>query len=121
MEIIHEKTGIRVLAPDSTRAPDVDHLRVLLDAYAVYRERNDDRGDVWRRSGLKGQVFQMFSMAERAFWTLFRIGKTPKEDHLRDTINYAVFGLRIMRETQAEMVRQPQTSERKMANGEWPW
>lgn len=97
---------------------DVDGLlpafRVMLDALAVMDNRNAQRQNVWARSGIRGQVFHLFSKAERAFTKAMR-GELPSEDDFLDAINYAVFG-ELLRRGPAVV---PGVGPRM--TGEWPW
>ncbi len=79
---------------------------VVMTALARMQERNSKRKGVWKRSGLKGQVFHLFAKAERVFTRVQR-NEMPDDDDLIDAINYAIF---------AEVLRR-----RGDINGRWPW
>jgi hypothetical protein len=84
-------------------------IDVLLRSWAVMHDRQAKRPDVWRRSGAKGMVFELFAKAERLFTNVM----ADQADHdearaeLLDIVNYAIFAhVQI-------------TSGNK--NGKWPW
>lgn len=82
------------------------HIEALLDAATVVAERSGQRGEVWRRSGIKGACFQLMAKAERAFSEAMS-GQTPDPDNFIDAINYAAFALRLLDSENVE--------------GSWPW
>lgn len=103
MEIVNNE--IRVLLPDSTSPEDQEHLQILLSAFLVYQKRNSgQRREVWRHSGVTGQVVHLFAKAERAFQAVLE-GYVPDPDHFLDAINYAAFAIRLGNDLK----------------GQWPW
>lgn len=104
MEVVHK--GFRMLVPDATSSDDVDVARVLLRTYELYLERNSERKAVWKNSGLKGQTFNIFSKAERAFHEIEH-GELPNMDNYLDGILYNVFGAILRAEEDVY--------------GTWPW
>ncbi len=100
-----EKAVLRMMGlPDDPGLQE--HTRHLLRALSLHAEREQERQGVWRRSGLRGQVFHLFAKAERAFSEVMR-GDVVNDDHFYDAINYATFALRL-----------PHEGDR---NGDWPW
>jgi hypothetical protein len=93
------------------------HAQVLVQAFATYTVRDRERRGVWRRSGIKGQVFHLFAKAERAFMEVMQ-GRAPNNDHFIDAINYAVFAARLIDDFDLTHARVPADAE---LNGEWPW
>jgi hypothetical protein len=91
---------------------------VLMEALAVYKERNARYGDAWRRSGWRGTLTDLRRKIERAWSFLWSaeprdvvevqawqdadpkpIDADPVDvDDLIDIINYAVFSIRAVRE-----------------------
>lgn len=104
--------------------PDEDHLRehfeVLLDAMKIHAERERERSGVWRRSGIKGQVFHCLAKAERAFSQAMR-GELPNWDNFMDLINYAAFGARLLIAKDWELGRGSQRTDDERLAGAWPW
>lgn len=82
------------------------YKQAIAEAAAVYTDRQEARQEVWRRSGVKGQVFHLHAKAERAFSATIQ-GRRPDPDDLRDMINYAAFALILLEESDM--------------NGSWPW
>ncbi len=86
----------------------VEHERVLMEALAIYKERNAKYGDAWRRSGWRGTLTDLRRKIERAWVSLWHAEPLPCEspdhdrreqtDDLFDIINYAVFSIRAHRE-----------------------
>lgn len=84
----------------------IRHIEALLDAATIVAGRSGQRGEVWRRSGIKGACFQLMAKAERAFSEAMS-GQTPDPDNFIDAINYAAFALRLLDSEDVE--------------GVWPW
>ncbi len=91
---------------DADLSPQLDHISQLIEAAHVVIERSGQRGQVWRRSGVKGASFQLMAKAERAFSEVMA-GRRPDPDNYIDAINYAAFALRLMADGEAK--------------GCWPW
>lgn len=85
----------------------VEHIEKLLDAAAIVAARSDQRGDVWRRSGIKGACFQLMAKAERAFSEAMS-ERVPDPDNFIDAINYAAFALLLL-------------DDAADIDGDWPW
>lgn len=83
-------------------------FRPMVNAMFLYVERNRRRRGVWRRSGLKGQVFHIFAKAERLFEQIMHDGEHDPEEII-DLINYAAFADRLSTGTVQD------------AKGTWPW
>jgi hypothetical protein len=96
-----------------------EHEAVLMEALAIYRERNAKYGDAWRRSGWRGTLTDLRRKIERAWSFLWnaepgeRVEVTafqdkdpsyvagegmPDFDDVFDIINYAAFTIRAGRE-----------------------
>jgi hypothetical protein len=92
--------------------------QVFRACVSLYRERNAERGEVWRRSGVRGQVFHVYAKAERAFMQVMR-GELPNPDHFVDLINYAAFTLILLMEHEDR--GEDELGQAPALNGEWPW
>jgi hypothetical protein len=92
--------------------------RIFRACVSLYRERTTERGDVWRRSGVRGQTFHVYAKAERAFMQVMR-GELPNPDHFVDLINYATFALILI--TEFEDRGEDELGQAPALNGEWPW
>jgi hypothetical protein len=91
--------------------------------FDLFVERNRERHSVWRRSGLRGQTFEVFAKAERAYTQVFTAQEVPNRDHYRDMINYSIFALILMDEDESrKRDRSFDDRERfkKLMHGEWP-
>lgn len=79
-----------------------EHLRVLMEAMDIWKERNQKYRDNWRRQGLRGNLFKLRWKVERAWQHLWNMDKgmegVPDVDDLLDSINYAVCAIRLARE-----------------------
>ncbi len=100
--------------PDSVAA----QYAVLEEALDVYIERHRQRGDLWRKYGWRGMLYDVRVCAERAWVRWFgaepvtvdvrRFGDPEPQhlnaaehlhvDELLDVINYAAMGIRAIRE-----------------------
>lgn len=87
---------------------NMQQFRPMVNAMFLYVEKNRRRRGVWRRSGLKGQVFHIFAKAERLFEIIMHDGEHDPEEII-DLINYAAFADRLS------------TGEVKDMKGTWPW
>lgn len=83
-------------------------FRPMVNAMFLYVERNRRRRGVWRRSGLKGQVFHIFAKAERLFELIMHNSEFDPEEII-DLINYAAFADRLSAGEVGDM------------KGTWPW
>lgn len=110
--------GYRMLVPESETWSDHEVAKVLLTAYEKYRERNAKRKGVWMRSGVKGQVHNVFSKAERAFIDV-EAGELPDPDHLEDLIIYSAFALILGDHKTCSAIAD--WSDEKRLKGEWAW
>lgn len=92
---------------DSTEARE--HLAVLRAALAIYADRSPGRGDTWRRAGVRGMVFNIYSKAERVWYRFMRkTGQHSSDtDDLIDLINYSAFAVRAIADASWD--------------GDWPW
>jgi hypothetical protein len=104
----HAGTGIRVeirpkeLAVDSVSDADVN-LRleaVFTRCLAIFRERNKQHKDSWRREGWRGCLFNLRRKVERAWDYLWGFDPYLREglpeidvDDLLDSINYAALAI----------------------------
>jgi hypothetical protein len=102
-----EEPGFTLTGP-LTRT-EKEWIDVMLRSWTIMHDRQAKRSDVWRRSGAKGMVFELFAKTERLFINVM----ADQADHdearaeLLDIVNYAVFAhVQI-------------TSGNK--NGKWPW
>jgi hypothetical protein len=95
---------------DGGSPSSIEFSQAVLDAAEIYSIRNKERGGLWRRSGLKGQAFQLYSKAERLFMATQRSSVVVDDlhEHARDSIVYAIFA-HILVNSGPDM------------NGEWPW
>ena len=86
--------------------PDL-YLQVLQECRSIYEERGKRRGELWRRQGWRGQLFNMRTCMERV-WTEFwnadpsELARKMKageldDDNLLDLINYTVFCIVLIR------------------------
>jgi len=82
-------------------------------AFHLYLQREGERKSVWRRSGLKGTVFMLYTKADRAFQQTFSLGQVPNIDHFVDAVVYGAFGM--------VYLTQPEDDKRDPLNGVWPW
>lgn len=89
---------------------------VLQRCFDKFVERNRERHGVWRRSGLRGMGHEIFAKAERAYIQTNVVGEVPDRDHYEDIINYAVFALIMMDQTD----RLPKPYHQPLLYGEWP-
>jgi hypothetical protein len=103
----HEgKPGTVTITIADLTIEQAEQLDAILPAIKIIGERGGEGGrQVWRNSGVKGQVFHVFAKAERAFQQVIEQGQRPNPDHLLDLINYAAFALRLGDDL----------------NGDWPW
>lgn len=95
------------------------HREVLEQARALYQERGIERGEVWKRSGVRGQVFHLLAKAERAFQQC-EAGQVPNRDHFIDMINYAAFAVRLIDEFPGGEFEDGNFT-RLILDGSWPW
>jgi hypothetical protein len=88
---------------------NLEQEAVLMEALAIYKERNARYGDAWRRSGWRGTLTDLRRKIERAWTFLWHAQPRPPErqlplreedeiDDLFDIVNYAVFSIRAHRE-----------------------
>jgi hypothetical protein len=79
----------------------VEQLAVLLEAFAVFVERNKRYRDVWKKSGWKGSLFDIRKKVTR-MWSVFWHGhpdeKAKECDDAIDSINFAAFFVRNVRD-----------------------
>jgi hypothetical protein len=83
------------------------YTQVLMECEQIYQERGKRRGELWRRQGWRGQLFNMRTCMERAweeFWAaepqeLVRKMEAGEldDDNLLDLINYTVFCIVLVR------------------------
>lgn len=83
---------------------ELEHVLVLVEAFNIIRDRQSEREEIWRESGIKGQAFHCYAKAERAFRQA-QAGQVPNKDHFLDLINYATFAVRLGDDLE----------------GSWPW
>jgi hypothetical protein len=84
-----------------------EQMSILIEAFAIYLEREATRGGVWKNSGAKGMAFQLMSKAERSFHLTMTEQSQAVQDEALDCINYAAFLLRQLRADDY--------------NGRWQW
>lgn len=90
-------------------------LRVLLEAYAIYLQRQSEHGDkVWKASGWRGMLVDMRKKLDRAWFKFWdRDAGVPlvtddaSLDSAIDLINFTAF-----------FIRQVRAGDR---DGSWPW
>lgn len=93
----------RLMAEDADlTVSEAEQLTVLLDAFLIFRERNARYHDVWQQSGWRGSLYDLRKKVTR-LWATFWQGKPSDAqradvDDALDTINYAVFFIRNMRQ-----------------------
>jgi hypothetical protein len=85
-----------------TDATTVAQLRVMMEAFAIFVERNGRYRDEWRRTGWRGAMFEMRKKISRV-WQVFWAGKATKApdllyDDALDAINFTCFFIRLHRE-----------------------
>jgi hypothetical protein len=99
------------------------YRKALEEATVLYLGRRAERSEVWRRSGVRGQVTHIMAKAERAFTQAMR-GELPNRDHFIDLLNYSAFAVMLMDEA-AEKGAAFDMSEDEVSarvlNGDWPW
>jgi len=85
-----------------------EHKEILDEAFNTYMNRNYKYNDAWKQSGWRGALFDLRKKVERAWVHLFNAEvledqdkdfvEEPDVDDLIDSINYAVFAIRGIRE-----------------------
>lgn len=68
-----------------------DHLRVLMDAFDIYVEREATHAALWKEYGAGDTAFHLKSKALRV------LNNVENEDDALDAINYAAFTVRNVR------------------------
>jgi hypothetical protein len=84
----------------SSQPADDPHMKVLLEAYDLFIERNDKYEDNWRNQGARGNLFKLRWKVERAWraiWNHEDVAQADVDD-LLDVINNAVFAIRCVRD-----------------------
>lgn len=77
-----------------------EQLLVLLEALAIYADRNVTRKDNWRKQGWRGPLYDLRDKVERAWdllWDYDTPGPEPDLDDVLDSINYAAILVRAVR------------------------
>lgn len=101
-----EATGVSaddVFLRDRGMVPDQSNLAqfyTLMEALRIHDERNVVYQDVWKITGWKGAIFDIYKKATR-LWVMFRGGNAGVEktiDDAYDLINFACFFIRGKRE-----------------------
>lgn len=80
---------------------DHEQLAVLLDAFVIYKERNDRYQDLWKEYGAADTAHHLKSKALRVGAELGRThepGEAYDLDDAFDAVNYAAFTIRNVRE-----------------------
>lgn len=114
------------LSHGTDETPTKDELEfylVMQKCFDKFVERNRKRHGVWRLSGMRGQVWNVFSKAERAYVDTFVAGEAPDIDHFEDVVNYAIFALILLKDREARVNPNaaPTVEEFKsFMNGTWP-
>lgn len=90
---------LEVMGLEATET-NVEHMSVLCDAMMLYVNRNEVYQDLWRVDGWMGIVYHIRHKSLRVYRLFSRHqdgDAIPKEDDVRDLINYCVFMLRLLR------------------------
>lgn len=82
-----------------TNGPTAHQLHVMLQALAIYDERNKDYNDNWVRMGWRGLLIRIRERADRLWdkWWDREQAETRDEDDALDLINFAAFFVRAQR------------------------
>ncbi len=80
----------------------VEQLAVLMEAFAIFQERNGRYRDEWRRTGWRGALFETRKKVSRV-WQCFWTGASTKDpamlyDDVFDAINFMIFFVRLHRD-----------------------
>jgi hypothetical protein len=77
-----------------------EQARVLLEALAIYEQRNRKYNDNWKRMGVRGMLIRVRERAERLwdeFWVADGGADESEVDDAVDLINFAAFLVRALR------------------------
>lgn len=88
-----------------------EHFKMLLAALQIYLQRDKIRGDLWRSRPLSHKMEMIAEKHDRVMAGLDRLSEVPLDDDdlaieiiramiddLLDIVNFAVFGVRLIKE-----------------------
>jgi len=101
-DIIEEFLRLVGVTPEEST---IEQMGVMVEAIKLFEERNARYNDLWKRDGWLGNVFQLTHKASRIRRLFFdkasrgEAAATPDPDDAFDLINYAIFFIRCLRES----------------------
>jgi hypothetical protein len=118
---VNQRPTIVLMVQDLQPTKDEEEFFTIFQkVFDKFVEKNRKRHGIWRRSGVAGQVHEIFQKAERAYMEAYVSREVPDPDHFQDVIVYSIFCLILMEKWEHPEGEAPADLYNRVMYGEWP-